>query len=154
VKNVGDTRATYWVINLATTVTHTPEEYNKAPTLKSGVFDWEKLQVKPTKTGEGRAVLNGSTVTLKNLESHITSVNVGEASHAAHRHPDEELVIVREGTLEIAINDKTYRATPGSICFFASNDLHGMRNVGDTRATYHVIRMVTATTPAVVPAKK
>lgn len=154
VKNVGTTRATYWVINLATTATHQPEEHNKTPTLKSAVFDWEKLQVKATKTGEGRAVFNGSTVTLKNLETHITSVKAHEASHAAHRHPDEELVIVREGTLEIAINDKTYRATPGSVCFFASNDLHGMRNVGDTPASYHVIRMVTAATPKAPAAGK
>jgi quercetin dioxygenase-like cupin family protein len=147
VRNIGDTRATYWVINLATTVTHTPAEYNTAPTLRSGVFDWEKLTVKPSKVGEGRAVLNGSTVTLKNLESHITTVNAGEASHPAHRHPDEELILVKEGTLEVTINGEAQRAGAGSIFFFASNDLHGMRNVGTTRATYHVIRMVTAATP-------
>lgn len=154
VKNVGTTRATYWVINLATSVTHTPADHNPAPTLRSAVFDWEKLTVKPTKTGEGRSVLNGSTVTLKNLESHVTSVRAGEASHAAHRHPDEELIIVKEGTVEFTINGKSERAGPGSIAFFASNDLHGMRNVGDTRATYHVIRMVTATTPKAPPAAK
>lgn len=147
VRNVGDTRATYWVINLATSVTHTPALHATTSTLHSGVFDWEKLAVKPSKVGEGRAVLNGSTVTLTNLESHITTVNVGEASHAAHRHPDEEVILVRDGTLEVTINGQSQRAGPGSIFFFASNDLHGMRNAGDTRVTYHVIRMVTPTTP-------
>jgi quercetin dioxygenase-like cupin family protein len=155
VRNVGDTRATYWVINLATSATHNPEQHNQTPTLRSSVFDWQKLAVKPSKVGEGRAVLNGSTVTLKNLESHITTVNVGEAPHAAHRHPDEELVIVKEGTIEVMINGEPHRAGPGSVCFFASNDLHGMRNIGDTRATYHVIRIVTAATPkAATPAAK
>jgi quercetin dioxygenase-like cupin family protein len=152
VRNVGDTRATYWVINLATSVTHNPAEYNRAPTLHSAVFDWQKLTVKPSKVGEGRAVLNGSTVTLKNLESHITTVNAGEAPHAAHRHPDEELILVREGTMEATINGQAQRAGPGSIFFFASNDLHGLRNVGTTRATYHVIRLVTPTTPIVAKA--
>lgn len=154
VKNVGDTRATYWVINLATKATHTPAEHNAAPTLRSGIFDWEQLTVKHTKVGEGRAVLNGSTVTLRNLESHITSVNAGEASHAAHRHPDEEVVIVREGTVEFTIDGKAERAGAGSVAFFASHDLHGMRNVGTTRASYHVIRMVSAATPKVAPAAK
>lgn len=151
VKNVGDTRATYWVINLATRATHHPAEHNATPTLRSRVFDWEKLTAKPSKVGESRAVLNGSTITLKNLESHITTVNAGEASHAAHRHPDEEAVIVREGTIEFTINGKAERAGPGSVAFFASNDLHGMRNVGPTRASYHVIRMVSAATPKATP---
>jgi quercetin dioxygenase-like cupin family protein len=154
VKNVGDTRATYWVINLATAETHTPAAHNPTPTLKSGVFDWEKLTVKPSKVGEGRAVLNGSTVTLKNLESHITTVNAGEASHPAHRHPDDEVILVKEGTLEVTINGQSQRAGAGSMFFFASNDLHGMRNVGTTRATYHVIRMVTSATPKPAPAAK
>ena len=154
VRNVGDTRATYWVINVATAATHAPAEHNAAPTLRSAVHDFAKLPVKTTKTGEGRAILNGSTATLKNLETHLTSVNAHEASHGAHRHPDEEIVLVHQGTLEVTINGEPHRAGPGSICFFASNDLHGMRNVGDTRAMYQVIRMVTAATPKAAPAKK
>ncbi len=154
VKNVGATRATYWVINFATTATHTPAEHNPAPKLRSAVFDYQKLPVKPTKTGEGRAILNGSTVTLKNLETHITTVRAGDASHGAHRHPDEEVVIVREGTVEFTINGTSERVGPGSLAFFASNDLHGMRNVGETPASYHVIRLVTATTPKAAPAEK
>jgi quercetin dioxygenase-like cupin family protein len=154
VKNVGDTRATYWVINVATAATHDLSAQNKAPKLQSAVYNWEKLQVKPSKVGEGRAVLNGSTVTLANLETHITTINAGEAPHGAHRHPDEEFVLVREGTLEVNINGRTERAGPGSVLFLASNDLHGWRNVGDTRATYHVIRIVTAATPKPAPAVK
>ena len=152
VLNVGTTRATYWVINLATAATHDKAAQNTAPTLPSSVFDWAKLTVTPSKVGEGRRVLNGSTVTLKNLESHITTINAGEAPHAAHRHPDEEVILVREGTLEVSINGKAEQAGAGSIFFYASNDLHGMRNVGTTRASYHVIRMVTAATPKAAPA--
>lgn len=158
VRNVGDTPATYWVINLATAATRSAEALaagaEKPGRLRSRVYDWEKLTAKTTKTGEGRAILNGPTVTLVKLESHITSVNVGEASHAAHRHTDEEVILLREGTLEVTINGVAQKAGPGSVFFFASNDLHGMRNAGDTRATYHVIRMVTAATPKPEPAKK
>jgi len=149
VTNVGDTRATYWVINLATPVTHAPERHNRAPTRPSGVFDWAKLKVQPTKTGEKRDVLKGSTVTMESLTCHVTTVKAREASHGAHRHPDDELVIVKEGTLEITINDRKHRATTGSVCLFTSNDLHGMHNAGDTQASYYVIRMITSATPKV-----
>jgi quercetin dioxygenase-like cupin family protein len=154
VKNVGDTRATYWVINVATPATHDAAAQNKTPKLQSAVYDYEKLVVKPSKVGEGRAVLNGSTVTLANLETHITAINAGEAPHGAHRHPDDEIVLVRDGTLEVSINEKTQRAGPGSVLFLASNDLHGWRNIGTTRASYHVIRIVTAATPKAAPAAK
>ncbi len=154
VLNVGDGRATYWVINLATTATHVPAEQNKAPTLLSGVFDWTKLAMTTSKIGERRSVLNGSTVTLKNLESHITTVNAGESPHAAHRHPDDEIILIKEGTVEATINGVSKSGGPGSIFLFASNDLHGMRNIGTTRATYHVIRIVTAATPPAAPAAK
>jgi quercetin dioxygenase-like cupin family protein len=152
VRNVGNTRATYWVINLATPVTHTPAAHNKSPTRPSGVFDWTTLTVVPTKTGERRDVLKGSTPTMDSLTCHVTTVNVGDASHGAHRHPDDEIVIVKEGTMEVAINGQTQRASAGSVVLFASNDLHGMRNAGDTKLSYYVIRMVTSATPKVAKA--
>jgi quercetin dioxygenase-like cupin family protein len=54
---------------------------------------------------------------------------------------------VKEGLIEVTINGVTQRAGPGSIFFYASNDEHGMKNVGTTAATYHVVRIVTAATP-------
>jgi quercetin dioxygenase-like cupin family protein len=147
VRNIGDTRATYWVINLATPVTHTPTAHNQSPTRPSGILDWTKLTAQPTKTGERRDVLKGSTATMESLTCHATTVNAGDASHAAHRHADDEIVIVKEGTMEVTINGQSQRAVAGSVLFFASNDLHGMRNAGDTRLTYYVIRMITSATP-------
>jgi quercetin dioxygenase-like cupin family protein len=149
VRNVGETRATYWVVNLASAATQNPALHNPAPTLRSGVFDWEKLTATPTTAGERRAILTGSTVTLTKLSAHASRIGARLAAHGAHRHPDDELVIVREGTLLVTINGVAQEAGPGSLLFFASNDLHGMSNAGDVPATYHVIRMVTAETPKV-----
>jgi quercetin dioxygenase-like cupin family protein len=153
VRNVGDTRATYWVINLATPLTHTASAHTASPTRPSGVFDWARLKVQPTKTGERRDVLKGSTRTMESLSCHATTVNAGDASHGAHRHADDEIVIVKEGTLEVMINGQSQRVGAGSVAFFASNDLHGMRNAGDTRVTYYVIRMITSATPKAAAAK-
>jgi mannose-6-phosphate isomerase-like protein (cupin superfamily) len=108
--------------------------------LASGVYAWESLPVEKTTSGERRAIFDAATATVDRLETHITTVNTGTASHAAHRHPDEELVFVREGLVEATIDGVTHKAPAGSVIFFASNDLHGMRNAGETQASYFVLR--------------
>lgn len=152
VQNVGGTPTTYFVFNFATAVTKTvPKEGASALAvpgkLVSRVFDWQKLEVEPTKTGERRAVVDSPTTTLANFECHVTTLQAGVAAHAAHRHPDEEIILVKEGTLDVTINGVTTRAGAGSIFFYGSNDEHGMRNAGDTMASYYVIRVVTDITP-------
>jgi XRE family transcriptional regulator, regulator of sulfur utilization len=108
--------------------------------LASAVFPWDALPVEKTASGERRAVFDSVTATVDRLETHVTTVNPGTGSHAAHRHPDEELVYVREGVIEATINGVSQKAPAGSVIFFASNDLHGMRNAGDTPASYFVLR--------------
>ncbi len=158
VRNVGTTPATYLVFNYETVATRSAPPEGAAVAklpgkLASTVFDWEKLPVKITKVGSRRDFMNSPTVTCANLECHVTTLNAGEVPHGAHRHPDEEIVVVKEGVMECTINGTTQRGGPGSIFFFASNDEHGMRNVGGTTASYHVIRIVTAATPKAAPKK-
>ena len=109
--------------------------------LNSTVLDWTRIAATPTKVGELRQFFDSGTRTLDRLECHVSTINPAEASHPAHRHPDEELIIIKDGTLEVTINGTASRAGPGSLFFFASNDLHGMRNPGTTPATYYVIRI-------------
>lgn len=116
----------------------------------SRVIDWNTLTAVPTKVGERRDVFNAPTATLDNFECHITTLNPGEIPHPAHHHPDEELIVLKEGTLDVTISGRTQRVGPGAVIFFASNEVHGMKNVGTTRATYYVFRFVTPLTP---PAK-
>jgi quercetin dioxygenase-like cupin family protein len=115
-------------------------QQSAAAPLTSRVYAWETLPAEKTASGERRAVFDGFTSTVDRLETHVTTVEPGKASHAAHKHADEELVYVREGVIEATINGVTQRATAGSVIFFASNDLHGMRNAGDIPASYFVLR--------------
>lgn len=152
VQNVGETTATYFVFNFSTAATkHAPKDGAQAAAapgrLGSRVIDWGKLEVQATKTGERRVVLNSPTTTLENFSVHVTTLNPGEAPHGAHRHPDEEIVLVKEGALDVTIKGATTRATAGSIIFCGSNDEHGWRNATDTKTSYYVIRAITAATP-------
>jgi quercetin dioxygenase-like cupin family protein len=86
-------------------------------------------------------------VTLDELEMHITTLKPGLSSHPPHTHPNEELLIVREGTVEALVDGKLKRVGPGSIVFQASNVPHNITNVGDVPATYHVVNWKSPLTP-------
>ncbi len=109
----------------------------------SGVIDTTKLRATPNAPGSRTDVFNGPSGTLATFESHITTVNPGQAAHGPHIHPHEEMLIVKEGTLEVYIAGKTYIAGPGSIIFYGPNDPHGTKNIGDVPATYYVFSWVT-----------
>jgi quercetin dioxygenase-like cupin family protein len=106
----------------------------------STVFDWKDMVAKPNKTGEVRQVVQRPTATLDELEIHVTTLNPGETPHPPHQHPDEELLIVRQGTVESLNNGQLKRLGPGSVIFQAANQLHSIRNVGSEPAIYHVIK--------------
>jgi quercetin dioxygenase-like cupin family protein len=125
----------------------------QTPAQHSAVFEWNSLVAKPNNVGAVRSVFRGPTATLKELEMHITTLNPGETSHPPHKHPNEELIVIREGTVETLSNGEWKRLGPGSVIFNASNELHGLKNVGTTAATYHVINWKTDLTPKSEPQK-
>lgn len=111
----------------------------QAPILPSSAFDWTTMPVRETKVGASRQVVRAPTATLDELEIHITTLKPGETSHAPHQHPNEELLIVKEGTVEALVAGEWKRLGVGSVIFQASNQLHAIRNVGTGPTTYHVV---------------
>jgi XRE family transcriptional regulator, regulator of sulfur utilization len=107
--------------------------------MQSTVFDWNSIAVKQTDVGSVRQFFRTPTITLDELECHVTTLNPGLSSHAPHKHANEELIIVREGNVEVLSNGEWKKAGPGSVVFNASNQMHALKNVGTTPAVYHVI---------------
>jgi XRE family transcriptional regulator, regulator of sulfur utilization len=107
--------------------------------LDSTAWQWAQLTPKKTDVGERREVVQQPTRTLDELEMHITTLNPHTASHAPHTHPNEEMVILKEGTLQAHVNGKEVVVPAGGVLFFASMQPHAVQNVGDTPATYYVI---------------
>jgi quercetin dioxygenase-like cupin family protein len=102
--------------------------------MQSAVFDWDAVPAKQTPVGAIRQFFRAPTATLDELELRATTLNPGAASHAPHSHPNEELVIVKEGTVEVLVAGEWKRMGPGSVVFSASNQVHGLRNVGSAPA--------------------
>lgn len=107
--------------------------------LHSAAIDWNEVPAKQSDVRLLREFLRGPTATLEELEIHVSTLPPGQSSHAPHTHPNEELVIVKEGTVEAFSNGEWKRLGPGSVIFNASNEPHAIRNVGTGPATYHVI---------------
>ena len=119
----------------------------EANILGPAVFDAAAFRPAVNPTGSVVQVVKQPTATLDELEMHVTTLNPGVASHPPHKHPNEELVIIREGTVETLSGGVWKRIGPGSIIFNASNSLHALRNVGARPAVYDVINWKSATTP-------
>jgi quercetin dioxygenase-like cupin family protein len=106
---------------------------------KSTVYEWSTADTKPNDWGAVRQVMRTPTPTLDELEIHISTLAPGKSPHAPHQHQHEELLIVKDGTLETFQSGATRRVGPGGIIFQASNELHNVTNVGSAPATYYVI---------------
>ena len=115
--------------------------------LPSSSWDWAAMTSKETAYGTVRSLVRAPTATLDELEMHITTLNAGSTSHAPHQHPNEELIIIREGTVDALVHGEWKRLGSGSVIFQASNELHGIKNVGAGPATYHVINWKSSATP-------
>jgi quercetin dioxygenase-like cupin family protein len=108
--------------------------------LPSAVYAFDKLPVSVAENkSEFRPILKGRLRTGESIEVHETTLPPGGAPHPPHHHLHSEMFLIREGTLEVSINGTSHRAGPGSLAFVASNDVHGIRNAGDTAALYFVI---------------
>jgi XRE family transcriptional regulator, regulator of sulfur utilization len=113
--------------------------FAQKPVLHSTVFDWTTADTKPNAWGAVRQVMRERTPTLDELEIHISTLKPGQSPHAPHQHQHEELLILKEGTLDTFQSGTTRRVGPGGIIFQASNEMHNVTNVGQTPATYYVI---------------
>lgn len=127
------------VVTLTATYGIAATAEQRSAVMSSSAIEWTTVPVRETAYGSVRQFWRAPTATLDELELHVTTLNPGQTSHAPHRHPNEELLVIREGTVEALVLGEWKRLGPGSVIFQATNELHGIRNVGTGPATYHVI---------------
>jgi mannose-6-phosphate isomerase-like protein (cupin superfamily) len=104
---------------------------------------WDTVTFRPSPTGGRRNIIQKPTSVLKQLEIHTTTLKEGLPSHAAHTHPDEEIILVRFGTIDQTLNGNHFILGPGSIFFATNDDSHGISNAGKGSCEYYAIRWLT-----------
>jgi quercetin dioxygenase-like cupin family protein len=109
--------------------------------LESKCYVYDELKEKVSGENRSRNYFNGVTTRGLGIELHETELAPGKAPHGEHKHVYEEMLFLREGLMEVTIEGKSTRLMPGSVAFVASNEMHGWRNVGETRARYFVFTL-------------
>ena len=107
--------------------------------MKSALFTWESVPETPTEQGARRTVFAAPTATLDELEHHTTTLKPGGSPHPPHTHKNEEILIIKSGTVEAYVNGEWKTAPEGSLLFFASMVPHTVRNTSAKPATYFVL---------------
>ena len=100
--------------------------------------DGAKISEEPF--GEVRVYFDGPTDQLKAMTAGSLKLKVGMSPHPPHQHPEEEIMVMTEGTGELIVAGKVTQVGPGSMMYCAGNKLHGIKNTGKTPLMFYYFK--------------
>ena len=106
-------------------------------TLPEGVLD---MQTVAPLTPEGQKIyvyFNGPTDQLSGVSAGACVLDPGMSPHPVHQHPEEEFLIIGEGTGEIECAGKVTQVAAGAMMYCAGNTPHGIVNTGKVPMTFY-----------------
>jgi quercetin dioxygenase-like cupin family protein len=108
--------------------------------LNSSVFEWEKLAAKKTATGEERVFFRSATRSLDMIDVKAVTLLPGEKGNGYQIDEGfNELIIVKEGTIEILINNENKVLGEGSVIVASNGDKVYITNPQKEKAVYYLI---------------
>ena len=116
-----------------------PADATEGNVLPSAMYPFEKLTPRTSNSAVIRDVLKGKLATGESVEVHETTLPPGGAPHPPHHHLHTEMWLIREGTVELTVEEKSMQMGPGSVGFVHSNEEHSIKNVSTQPATYYVV---------------
>jgi mannose-6-phosphate isomerase-like protein (cupin superfamily) len=90
--------------------------------------------------GDTTVYFTGKTGQLKDMTAGCLVLKPGQEPHPPHQHPEEEFLLIGEGTGEILVNGKTVQVGPGSLMYSESNHLHGIKNTGSEPMRFYFFK--------------
>lgn len=108
--------------------------------LSSGVYNWSNAKAEKNKTGEKKDILKGNTLDLSGLQIHTSTLESGLTNHPPVVYNDlEELIIVKEGSLTLSINDTSKILGEGGLALIVAGDKQNCSNNSGKPVTYYVL---------------
>lgn len=92
--------------------------------------DAAKGKVTKEPFGDIRIYWEGSTDQIASMTAGSLRLKPGMSPHAPHTHPEEEFMVITEGTGDITVEGKVTKAGPGTMMYCAANKSHGILNTG------------------------
>ena len=108
-----------------------------APKLPDGTVDEKDAKVTKESFGDLRIYYDGPTDQLKSMTAGSLRLNPGAEPHPPHKHPEEEFMLITEGTGEMKVDGKLKKVGPGVMMYCASNKLHGIVNTGKSPLLFY-----------------
>lgn len=87
--------------------------------------------------GELLIYFDGSTDQLTSMTAGSLRLKAGMDPHPPHEHPEEEFMLITEGTGELMVAGKTAKVGPGSMMYCAANKSHYIKNTGKTPLLFY-----------------
>jgi mannose-6-phosphate isomerase-like protein (cupin superfamily) len=109
----------------------------EAPKLEDGVISYTGLPPVVDNGCTAYVHYNGPTDQLATLCTGMAVLVPGATPHPPHRHPEEETMIIAEGTGEMYVAGKTTQIKRGDIMYVAGNVEHGVLNTGSTDMVFY-----------------
>lgn len=100
-------------------------------------LDASKARKVPDPSGELLIYHEGPTDQLKMMTAGSLRLKPGKSPHPPHAHPEEEFMVVTEGTGWIEVDGKRTNVAPGSMMYCAGNKLHAIMNTGQTPLLFY-----------------
>ena len=114
----------------------------QAVEVQSVLLNPAQVQPETHSFGSQRIYFNGSTAGLKSLVVGSLVLKPGEQPHPPHTHPDEEILLVTEGTGQITLNGQVSNVSAGALMYAVPNYLHGIKNTGATPLTFYFFKWI------------
>jgi quercetin dioxygenase-like cupin family protein len=94
--------------------------------LPSLVIDPANAKLTRESYGEQRIYFDGATVQLRSLTVGSLALKPGMVPHPPHQHPEEEIMLVTDGSGEITVEGKPHPVAAGSMMYCAGQRMHGI----------------------------
>jgi mannose-6-phosphate isomerase-like protein (cupin superfamily) len=112
----------------------------KPQAMKSGVVSFEAAKADQADWGEMRRYFTGETSGTKDVLTAVAIVKPGKAVHRAHRHAQEEYLVLAEGSGTWSLAGKEFPANRGDILYAEPWVYHGITNTGTEQLIFMVVR--------------
>src|SRR6478672_4041527 len=105
--------------------------------LPNTTLDASRAKLTREPFGDLRIYFEGPTEQLKMMTAGSLLLKAGMTPHAPHQHPEEEFMVITEGSGEITVEGKITKVAPGTMMYCAAGKLHGITNTGKTPLLFY-----------------